>query len=303
MKAMHKRLSHSTWLRGWARGRMGRNARGAGRRGDLPWHAQWVQRIVGGFGRRGVRSGMHPEKMILDFARRPWIFLLQNFLAHMWVAGGNERSAIKQRAAHRPLEADLLFQGIRKPDASSQNFQALPIFREPARGAAGQAFVAIPRAWGSGKITNESEHGESSFGGGRLSRAGSAAVMPHAQFLAQRTPVVFPAARRSLLESTAGADDLAANVTQKHRRVEERRLAASRDPGPVSGLWGPSESIVTAERRPMQSRKTRISNVESETLNSPARPEFPINVARVTDEILKQLDRRVIAARERMGRT
>jgi hypothetical protein len=303
MKPMHKRLSHSTWLWGWARGRMRRNARGAGRRGDSSQHAQWVQRIVGCFARRGVRTGMHPEKMILDFARRPWIFFLQNFLTHMWVAGGNERSATKQRADHRPLEADLEFQGIRKPATSSQKYLGLPIFGEPARGAASRALFAIRDAVGSGKIANESDRGESTFGRSRLSRADSATVIPRTQFLARHIPMVFPAARRSLLESSAGAAELVANVTQKHRRIEERRLAASRDAGPVSGLWELSESMVTAERRPMQSRKTRISNMESGALNSPGRPEFPINVERVTDEILKQLDRRVIAARERMGRT
>jgi len=246
--------------------------------------------------------------MIYAFAARPWIFFLEHFLTHALVRGGNGAASTNHRAATRSSGFELRPQGMREHSGSVQNFFSAQIFREFARETrfvrepAGRAVFSSSGGLGSRKTASERGSGESAFGMGRLSRTGLAAVMPLTRFLARHTPVVVPAVRRSVRETTAGADELAANVTQKHRRIEERRLAASRDPGPAFGISGPSESMVTVERRPAQNRKTRISSVESEPLNSPARQEFPINVARVTDEILKQLDRRVIAARERMGK-
>jgi hypothetical protein len=70
----------------------------------------------------------------------------------------------------------------------------------------------------------------------------------------------------------------------------------------------PSVQVV---ERPDVVRKSRLqvsadvdeeAAIESRPGARVARPNAPVNIAQVTDAVLQQLDRRMVSARERMGR-
>jgi hypothetical protein len=308
MRPILNRLSPSHWVRGSPRRRMGQNACVGVRSGRLPWHARWAQQIVGRFRRRGSGTGMHPEAMIMAFAARPWNFYLQNFMANTWVAGGNGALMANQRTFFPSADLELRPQGIREPQSLVRNYFSTQVFREFARDARfmrGQvSSVVFSRsdARGNGKAASESAREETEFTRARMAGCDSLAAMPLTRFFLRRAPSVVTAARRSVQESTGGAQELVANITQKHRRIEERRSVMSREP--MSLLAPPPAPAIAdgSERRQTLSRRGLTFEAEIDGRSTPQRQEFPFNVARVTDEILKQLDRRVIAVRERMGR-
>jgi hypothetical protein len=92
-------------------------------------------------------------------------------------------------------------------------------------------------------------------------------------------------------------------LARRHRRVEQRRERIVQEFAPErkfeSALWMPMESArsIAGTRTPASPRSQH-----PETLESGVVPLRQINVTQVADEVLKQLDRKLIAARERMGR-
>jgi hypothetical protein len=95
---------------------------------------------------------------------------------------------------------------------------------------------------------------------------------------------------------------MALHITNRHRRVEEhgfryRRELAIDEPRSSAG-----DMTVVAGRA--ASRRVQEPDIRMETDSSKgtSRPKPVVDTARITDEVLKQLDRRLIAARERMGK-
>ena len=98
--------------------------------------------------------------------------------------------------------------------------------------------------------------------------------------------------------------DMPGRVTRKHRRVEQRAyplgddLVVTNMPRPVM-----ADSVTLGGsrfREPVQEYEPPVAKREPSVAR--LQPEPAVNVARITDEVLKQLDRRLIAARERRGR-
>ena len=123
-----------------------------------------------------------------------------------------------------------------------------------------------------------------------------------ARSLAQRPPSAAPQVAEAAQESGARRRSLSTSVSRAHRRIEE-----SVPPSPRTHIRAPAPATPsernTSEGRPMvASRKSGRAELQPQSVSSPARPEFPFDVVRMTDEILKQLDRRMIGARERMGK-
>lgn len=110
----------------------------------------------------------------------------------------------------------------------------------------------------------------------------------------------------------AGAGSAAAPIDQiarKHRRTESLRVGLTE--GPATGLpstrpFGARSAPQHELARPASRRRApeavagRASGVGAA---SPGASHPAVNVTRLADEVIKQLDRRLVAARERMGRT
>jgi len=130
--------------------------------------------------------------------------------------------------------------------------------------------------------------------------------MPIAMTLAARLSNIRPAESLPLAESSEPElprpGGMALHITNRHRRVEEhgfryRRELAIDEPRSSAG-----DMSVVAGRA--ASRRVQEPDIRMETDSSKgtSRPKPVVDTARITDEVLKQLDRRLIAARERMGK-
>jgi len=92
-------------------------------------------------------------------------------------------------------------------------------------------------------------------------------------------------------------------LARGYRRVEHKRERIAQEFAPEtkveSSQWMPVESP-----RPIAGTRasTPPRSQQPETLEAGAVPLRQINVTQVVDEVIKQLDRKLIAARERMGR-
>jgi hypothetical protein len=119
-------------------------------------------------------------------------------------------------------------------------------------------------------------------------------------------------AHRSIRRQRAQAADfepetigIPAQVQRRHRRLEQRSFLSMRD-------VAPSPSPIEIAERPDVVRKPRPQTppraadeeapAQSKLRNRPTRPDPPISIPQITDAVLQQLDRRLVAARERMGR-
>lgn len=299
MRPFLNRLFPEHGLRRRARRRIARGARIAGRLRAPHRHTRWAQRILAAFLRRGFGPAGQRVEMILAMAARPWSFLFQNFLSqnslsYTWVARGSG-APIRKRSGndrHAP-SGDLIFPRIQR-----ELVRAV----QPARSVATSLFVPESRAIQGGKLFAGPIPEEMILARLRPARSFSTAAAPLAPILAQRPPLVVTVTRASLPESSLEARTLAGSVVLKHNRTEDRWLVASRATAPVLALTS-SEIAVAPEKRESRAFKSHFSESESAPRLSAAHPEIPSNLTRMTDEILKQLDRRVIAARERMGRT
>jgi len=109
---------------------------------------------------------------------------------------------------------------------------------------------------------------------------------------------------RSTAELTA-ADSIANRVVRQHRRMEERGLTRSLDSGeerPSSLLPAEPPLLIEKSRPPVRKEYDGKFVSSGERRNATTQPGTAMNVAHITDAVLKQLDRRLVAARERMGR-
>jgi hypothetical protein len=97
------------------------------------------------------------------------------------------------------------------------------------------------------------------------------------------------------------ARELPERVTRKHRRVEARPYApAAREIAIVPAAHPAAIPAIPAPAAPRDGPRAAPAGGGQGGRATPQGPE--INVARITDEVLRQLDRRLLAARERMGR-
>ena len=108
-----------------------------------------------------------------------------------------------------------------------------------------------------------------------------------------------------VIEDGSVATDMPSRVARKHRRIEHHAWPRPEDSVLPSEAW----PVVANPRRVHESRwrqpavdaeiPTRLPQMKT-AAHTQAEPV--INVARITDEVIKQIDRRFIAARERRGR-
>ncbi len=118
-----------------------------------------------------------------------------------------------------------------------------------------------------------------------------------------RTPVRQSLPRREMSPPPVFEGPLVARLGQRARRVDDvpvdlparfvRSLSASAPPVVAHGFTGPDSS-------PAPTSFPRARETSAWPASAP--PAAPVNVEQLTSEVLRQLDRRLIASRERMGR-
>ncbi len=110
--------------------------------------------------------------------------------------------------------------------------------------------------------------------------------------------------REETSEPETGTTTIVRHVREKHRRVEEhfvhgRDLRLSRSQPELAA----PDVGVAVERAPQDRQPSAMPHIESELQGTRVRAQPAIDAVRITDEVLKHLDRRLVAARERMGRS
>jgi hypothetical protein len=109
--------------------------------------------------------------------------------------------------------------------------------------------------------------------------------------------------RKRILRDTGGTNgagnDVAAAIVRRVQRVEERPSGQSLDPV----LVAPAIRFSRKATEPNELPGRRESNAGNSLETSPAMlPAAPFNITQLTDEVMRQLDRRLVATRERMGK-
>lgn len=109
--------------------------------------------------------------------------------------------------------------------------------------------------------------------------------------------------RRRMLREIAGLDgagsEVAAAIVRRVQRVEERPTGQSMDPVVAASTMRLSRNAAEISEPP----RTRESSAGSTFEAFPAAPPAPpFNVTQLTDEVMRQIDRRLVSARERMGK-
>lgn len=294
MKVNPIRPSHRRWPRSIARRRETRGLGLSVQGSTFSRHARWAQRIAARFVRNGTRPSIGSQEMVLAFGVRPWFFVLKKSCF-------NTRLMDERGRAVQPHV-------VRETQTFVRNFTSARIYRESApegpygRGAGNSAASPDARAHRTGRRTRGTNVEET-----------PSAARPEARAIARSTPsllrtstlrsaLILSAAEPTDREEDQGPRVVIASVTQKHRRIEERGANLARDIAPVLALSPSAEPTAAPNPQAATARKSQRSIVEPEPNSPAARGEAPLNISRVTEEILEQLDRRMTAARERMGR-
>lgn len=104
---------------------------------------------------------------------------------------------------------------------------------------------------------------------------------------------------RFITGNDEGPGEIAARIVRQVRRVEERPSVRSHGPVLSAPVMRAANEVQETPQRRRTSEITASGAVETlpTTLSVP-----PFNVTQLTDEVMRQLDRRLIAARERMGK-
>jgi hypothetical protein len=109
-------------------------------------------------------------------------------------------------------------------------------------------------------------------------------------------------ARYEAAEGEPSTRDVVSRIAKRHRRVEER-LALDRQGHAQGATRIPEAEMTLVDNSPRVTQQpTRQPMTPIESGTRLCRPQPVVDVAQITDEVVKQLDRRLIAARERRGR-
>ena len=273
---------------------------------NLAWTLSIMDRLV----HRSRWTGRHPESMVLALAARNYI-LLRTLLKQLQPGTQTGSNPVKERGR---LGASQVKQW---PYGPGQVAILRQVVREKPIGVSVEAILRQaahhhPTPRPAMLIASVQESRSPVLA---TKRAG----LPHSQPIYGNAmppaPLVLPMARRPLVqpwlsppeegdELDLGTRDMPARVTRKHRRVEGRPyprvhdLTAKNEPA----LMPANRFTLEKPWLPQPAQEYQSPTSKFERTAARSQPEPAVNVARITDEVLKQLDKRLVAARERMGR-
>jgi hypothetical protein len=308
MKAMPNRfflrMARRAESRGWAASRL----RIARRAGVVPPHGRWAQQLLARVTHRRPGRGAFPEAMIAALVGRAPVYLLQRFTADTWNVTRSAALPAPRQEGFRVPGRVVQIRGAQGAHPVVQNFFPMQFRREVTRepGTAISPMIRMPSALvASLAVRNRREmlSGEASSNLRRKRfrrEADSEAAGP--LLLSRKRSVVANSPERAE-ELLFGASSVLGNVAKKHRRVESPAPPAMRaQTAVVAAGRRYFEEEPAVSRGAAAARKPRLGESAVDHGNTIHRAEVPLDATRITDEVLKQLDRRIVAAKERRGR-
>lgn len=273
-------------------------------------HLAWTVSITGRLVGRDLWRGMQPGPMVLVRASRNYI-LLRTLLRQLQPGSRAAPAEMPERARAGRSEGTM-----QRPCGGLRlATDILALARKPMQ------IVAAPMIWEAAHrrelrslkpMTGVQENLALALA---PKRSGLPGLQPPSSDAMPAAPAVLSGAKRALVqpwlrpwEKGDGPDsrlgDMPGRVMRKHRRVEQRAYPPGGD-FVVTNMLRPvmTEAVTLAGPRfskPAQEYEAPVAKREPSVAH--LQPEPAVNVTRITDEVLKQLDRRLIAARERRGR-
>jgi hypothetical protein len=262
-----------------------------------PRHVAWALALVERLVRR-VLLAVHREDPILRRAARHWIRCSQTVTLRSGAMNSAGQILMRERPVIHPRESTRGLNGVPVSAATATNgrrFALAPFPRELSRSLQPEATVL-------GTMANRS-HVAAALDTALRRQPGQEA---YAQRLVPLRPMPLNSNSGSLRRVATGltsAESLPYRITLQHRRVEEDPLARGlKSEGKKTPSLLPDLPLAVENPQLRVRRKSAGDTVSpGERRDHAGQPE--VNVTQIADAVLQQLDRRLIAARERMGRT
>ena len=265
-------------------------------------HLRWASGITSRLALRSRWPGLHPEAMTVTHPFRALILRLQTWLRHT-----HSQTLMYSPALHPTATGS--------PGPNSQT-EANRQLMDPHQTIVERSHSSVSFVREIVRHTAPLAQPVGAFQRNRTIEFVDTIVLPRNSGLVPNNigssaSLAIPRPRRGIAQSDSEQDkpesvseSLPERVVRKHRRIEARPFLQPRGLAPqIVPASTPEELAVshtTLARRLAQQRL-------EEPIESPTRPHSApqapnINVAQITDAVLQQLDRRLIGARERMGR-
>jgi hypothetical protein len=263
-------------------------------------HLAWTLALRARLLRRILSPGMRWENMILARPARHWISWPHTLLLRVDPTRPSDRVSIRERSVLHLGESRHLLNAVsvtssRATGAGSfVQFAALPQWKRHTsyEAALSGAIAKRNRTLGGLETIPRHEHSQGARGSG---------LSPLHLVLANHSLGLC----RNAAGSTPG-DAVVGRIVQRHRRVEEPALPWSLTSAEKKRTPGLAlvEPLLAAEKLGPRVRRQSDGRFASAVtrIDPTAQAESAVNVERITDAVLMQLDRRLVAARERMGR-
>jgi hypothetical protein len=253
-------------------------------------HAKWTQSILSRFQPNRRMRRRYPQAMIPVFAARAANHFFQTLQVKNY--GGGYTAPMAPQA--------MILGGINQQNTFHTQSgveiirELRPILSPNVQRASSRPFAGTPRnATHPFATTPVRELRLAAWQHFAAESDSAPAQRKFARFLRQRP-------QQAIDESTSASHKLLSNIGRKHRRIEVTPPASMRARRAVFASPRDSEDIVAA-RSASTARGARFDEPDPHQ-RTPRASEIPFDAARMTDEVLKQLDRRLVAAKERRGR-
>jgi hypothetical protein len=260
-----------------------------------PRHVAWTRALVERLMRRVLSRAVPREDLVLARAARHWTWCSQSLLLRAEPGRSVAPILMRERSVIPFRESARRWNGGPVAGSEARNggsFVPFPFPRQLRRNPGPESAVVggpAPRSYAFGVLETAPRHQRWQWAYARQWRPLQRVLLDNS----------FGSPRREAF-GLRDAESLPYRVARQHRRVEEGSFAralngpAKRTPSPLSEL--PS---VMENPQPRVGRRA-VPGSPTERRDPASQPDM--NVTQIADAVLKQLDRRLVAARERMGR-
>ena len=256
-------------------------------------HIDWAAAIANRFGLRSVERGFAKAKLT-DLTIDGWVrpghsttIIASHYDQRQWIQNEFKTTVTQHLFISQAIVAKNA--GKPLPPALSKTLELLcAVTGETRHAVAVPSFVRRVSRSGSlpGNTEQQSVDLPLTFAGTRVKRRGDTYVVGIGD-ADESIRIEMPVAR----------------LVKRHQRVEVARERLAREFGPQPSIQSPEVPAEEMHRSISRARSHVLgpADVQEPSRTRPA-PHGGINVTQVADEVMKQLDRRLIAARERIGR-
>jgi hypothetical protein len=265
-------------------------------------HLLWARAIVTKFRAGKSAAAWQPAAMVQARTTGAWNLLLRAFVTQIWMHAAAERAQRKENSsgvapAFQQLQG--FSPSLRRVDVERLG---LPInTRAGSESAEPVGIHFLPPMLNRHLLAARLAHSDSLPPVRNYPwLPGAMTVAPRAGRSRQPMSLAFDESGDSN-EFTPAPGGMALRITRRHGRVEEQRLRYRREMAVEEGHVRAGEMTLVSNRA-TPPHKGHDIGFEAESRVENSRTEPVIDTAQITDQVLKQLDRRLIAARERMGK-